>query len=83
MILQHIKDMPEITQSEGAPLTSDIELAKKQLGMLSQQEQDATEVALAYANLGRLLGWSRMRRSISEYRRQSGTNGRSPNAGQE
>jgi hypothetical protein len=67
--LQDIRRMPAITH--GGPVKSAIELAENQLSIISNQEQDARDVALAYTNLGVLLGWRRMRRRIYKHRRQS------------
>jgi uncharacterized integral membrane protein len=68
MYMQDLKQMPATTH--GGPVDSALELAKNQLGVISEQERDATVVALAYANLGSMFGWGRMRRRISEHRRQ-------------
>lgn len=67
MFLQELKHVPLIAGSH--TVSDPVELIKDLLETLAEQEKDATEVALAYANLGDLLGWRRMRRRISEHRR--------------
>jgi hypothetical protein len=62
--LQHI-----LLIAEGRTVSDTVGLTKNLLEALAAQEPDAREVSLAYANLGGLLGWRRMRRRISEHRR--------------
>lgn len=67
LFLQGIMDIPAIVR--GGTRKSALELITNQLGVLEKQEPDAMAVALAYANLTGVRGWSGMRRSISTYRK--------------
>ena len=67
LFLQEIKNMPSIVQ--GSSHTHAVKLIENQLGVLREQEPDATVVALAYANLTGVLGWNWARRSISAHRK--------------
>ncbi len=66
MFLQELKHVPAI--SNGRSVNDTLGLVQDLLKEIAEKDLEATEVALAYANLGSLLGWRRARRRMSEYR---------------
>ncbi len=68
LFLQGIKTLPSVIH--GGSYTRGVQLIRDQLEIMKEQEPDATEIALAYSNLNGLLGWIRMRRRISAYRKR-------------
>jgi hypothetical protein len=67
LYLQELKQI-QATQSD---LNNPSGQAANALEVLAEQERDALAVLVAYANLGGLLGWYRMRHRLSEYRRSA------------